>query len=89
MKTTQTWQERKPDVRSGPRTNLRTGPLIISAVKQRNTVIQASLGAMAATVVADRDGSAASRFPAWLRRCQASGLARLEGRASASVSDCT
>jgi hypothetical protein len=58
----------------------------LSAVKQRYTVIQASLGAMAATVVADRDGSAASRFPAWLRRCQASGLARLEGRASASVS---
>jgi hypothetical protein len=61
----------------------------LSAVKQRNTVIQAPLGAMAATVVADRDGSATSRFPAWLRRCQASGLARLEGRASASVSDCT
>ena len=60
----------------------------LSAVKQRNTVIQAPLGAIAATVVADRDGLA-SRFPAWLRRCQASGLARLEGRASASVSDCT
>jgi hypothetical protein len=35
----------------------------LSAVKQRNTVIQAPLGAMAATVVADRDSQPPVAFP--------------------------